>query len=284
MGKLLSWIGWLLVAVAGAGAFAWLALSRGEQVSAAWLVTAAVCTYLIAYRFYSRFIASKIFALDANRKTPAERLNDGRDYVPTNRWVVFGHHFAAIAGPGPLVGPTLAAQFGFLPGMIWILVGVSLGGAVGMHLALEAPERLDRLVLAATSARFGTPQTWDERIALVRTGGMEAVADAVLPRWFTPAFVDVQRFRAMLASTPPAVYVRYCEILREYDLRGRLGDVDAPTLAIAGAEDPTSPPDHLEGIATEIPDARVVVIPRGAHLVNVERADEFNDALLAHLA
>jgi len=141
MGKLLSWIGWLLVAVAGAGAFAWLALSRGEQVSAAWLVTAAVCTYLIAYRFYSRFIASKIFALDANRKTPAERLNDGRDYVPTNRWVVFGHHFAAIAGPGPLVGPTLAAQFGFLPGMIWILVGVSLGGAVQDFVILASSVR-----------------------------------------------------------------------------------------------------------------------------------------------
>jgi carbon starvation protein len=130
MGKLLSWLGWIVVALVGAGAFAWLALSRGEQVSAAWLVTAAVCTYLIAYRFYSKFIAAKIFALDANRATPAERLNDGRDYVPTNRWIVFGHHFAAIAGPGPLVGPTLAAQFGFLPGMIWILVGVALGGAV----------------------------------------------------------------------------------------------------------------------------------------------------------
>jgi len=141
MGKLLSWIGWLLVAVAGAGAFAWLTLSRGEQVSAAWLVTAAVCTYLIAYRFYSRFIASKIFALDANRKTPAERLNDGRDYVPTNRWVVFGHHFAAIAGPGPLVGPTLAAQFGFLPGMIWILVGVALGGAVQDFVILASSVR-----------------------------------------------------------------------------------------------------------------------------------------------
>src|SRR5215218_8731371 len=130
MRKLLSWLGWLFVAIIGASAFAWLALSRGERVSAAWLVTAAVCTYLIAYRFYSRFIASKIFALDANRTTPAERLNDGRDYVPTNRWIVFGHHFDAIAGPGPLVGPTLAAQFGFLPGMIWILVGVALGGAV----------------------------------------------------------------------------------------------------------------------------------------------------------
>jgi carbon starvation protein len=141
MGKLLSWLGWILVAVVGASAFAWLALSRGERVSAAWLVTAAVCTYLIAYRFYSRFIASKIFALDANRKTPAERMNDGRDYVPTNRWVVFGHHFAAIAGPGPLVGPTLAAQFGFLPGMIWILVGVALGGAVQDFVILASSVR-----------------------------------------------------------------------------------------------------------------------------------------------
>jgi carbon starvation protein len=118
------------VALAGAGSFAFLAITRGETISAAWLVTAAVCTYAVAYRFYSRFIAAKVFALDANRKTPAERLNDGRDYVPTNRWVLFGHHFAAIAGPGPLVGPTLAAQFGFLPGAIWIVVGVVLGGAV----------------------------------------------------------------------------------------------------------------------------------------------------------
>jgi len=143
MSKVLSWLGWIVVALVGAGAFAWLALSRGEQVSAAWLVTAAVCTYLIAYRFYSRFIASRIFALDANRVTPAERLNDGRDYVPTNRWIVFGHHFAAIAGPGPLVGPTLAAQFGFLPGMIWILVGVALGGAVQDFVILAASVRRD---------------------------------------------------------------------------------------------------------------------------------------------
>jgi len=164
------------------------------------------------------------------------------------------------------------------------LVGLSLGGAIGMQLALEAPARLERLVLAATSARFGTAETWDERIALVHRGGIEAVADAVLPRWFTPAFGDVQRFRAMLVSTPTEVYVRYCEILREYDLRGRLGDITVPTLAIAGAEDPTSPPAHLEAIAAEIADARLVVIASGAHLVNVERADEFNDALLAHLA
>src|SRR5690349_23106388 len=141
MGKVLSWLGWLLVAVVGAGAFAWLSLSRGEQVSAAWLVTAAVCTYLIAYRFYSRLIASKVFALDGNRTTPAVRLDDGRDYVPTNRWVVFGHHFAAIAGPGPLVGPTLAAQFGYLPGVIWIIVGVALGGAVQDFVILASSVR-----------------------------------------------------------------------------------------------------------------------------------------------
>src|SRR5688572_31616940 len=130
MKKLLPVIGRILVAAVGAGAIAWTALSRGESVSAAWLITAAVCTYAIAYRFYSKIIAAKIFALDARRPTPAVRLNDGRDYVPTNRWIVFGHHFAAIAGPGPLVGPTLAAQFGFLPGAIWIIVGVALGGAV----------------------------------------------------------------------------------------------------------------------------------------------------------
>jgi 3-oxoadipate enol-lactonase len=163
-------------------------------------------------------------------------------------------------------------------------VGLSLGGAVGLHVALEAPERLERLVLAATSARFGTPETWDERIALARNGGMEAVADAVLPRWFTPGFDDVQRFREMLVSTPSDVYVRYCEILREHNLRGVLGQITAPTLAIAGAEDPTSPPEHLEAIAAEIADARVVVIPNAAHLVNAERAREFDEALLGHLA
>jgi carbon starvation protein len=130
MTKAVSVVVWGAVALAGAGAMAWLALSRGETINAAWLLTAAVCSYLVAYRFYSKLIASKIFALDANRATPAELLNDGRDYVPTNRWIVFGHHFAAIAGPGPLVGPTLAAQFGFLPGAIWIIVGVVFGGAV----------------------------------------------------------------------------------------------------------------------------------------------------------
>ena len=121
---------WSIVALVGAGALAWLALSRGEHISAAWLLVAAICTYAVAYRFYSSFIAARVFALDDRRPTPAERLSDGRDFVPTNKWIVFGHHFAAIAGPGPLVGPTLAAQFGYLPGILWIIVGVVVGGAV----------------------------------------------------------------------------------------------------------------------------------------------------------
>ncbi len=121
---------WVLVAGLGAVAFGVLALARGETISAAWLVIAAVCTYAVAYRFYSRFIATRVFALDPRRATPAERLSNGRDFVPTNKWVLFGHHFAAIAGAGPLVGPVLAAQFGYLPGTLWLVIGVVLGGAV----------------------------------------------------------------------------------------------------------------------------------------------------------
>jgi 3-oxoadipate enol-lactonase len=105
----------------------------------------------------------------------------------------------------------------------------------------------------------------------------------VLPRWFTPAFGDVQRFRAMFLATPPETYVRYCEILRDFDLRGKLRAVEAPTLAVAGAEDPTSPPEQVEALAEEIPNASFVSIPRAAHMANVERPNEFNDAVGAHL-
>lgn len=121
---------WSTVSLLGAGAFGVLALSRGESVSAAWLLTAAVCTYVVGYRFYSRFLAERVFGLDPRRATPAERFNNGRDFVPTNRYVLFGHHFAAIAGAGPLVGPVLAAQFGFLPGTLWLVIGVVVAGAV----------------------------------------------------------------------------------------------------------------------------------------------------------
>ncbi|QSA97208.1 carbon starvation CstA family protein [Methylococcus sp. EFPC2] len=121
---------WALVALLGAGALGGIALQRGETVNSLWFVVAAACVYALGYRFYSAFLAARVLLLDAGRATPAERFNDGRDFVPTNRWVVFGHHFAAIAGPGPLIGPTLAAQFGYLPGTLWILVGAVLGGCV----------------------------------------------------------------------------------------------------------------------------------------------------------
>ncbi len=136
-------IAWLLVAVAGAGSLGVIATSRGETINSFWLVAAAVCTYLIAYRFYSAFIAARVMALDDRRATPAERLRNGHDFEPTNKWIVFGHHFAAIAGPGPLVGPVLAAQFGYLPGTLWIIAGAVLGGAVQDFVILFASMRRD---------------------------------------------------------------------------------------------------------------------------------------------
>ncbi|MGE0373066.1 MAG: carbon starvation CstA family protein [Gammaproteobacteria bacterium] len=130
MNPLLKYLLWLLVAVAGAAAVGGIAINRGEPINALWLIVAAVCVYALAYRFYAAWIAAKVLVFDETRATPAERFNNGRDFVPTPRWIVFGHHFAAIAGPGPLVGPTLAAQFGYLPGTLWILVGAVLGGCV----------------------------------------------------------------------------------------------------------------------------------------------------------
>lgn len=121
---------WGLLAILGAYAVSVIAIHRGESINALWLITAALCIYAIAYRFYAAWIAAKVLVIDETRATPAERLDNGRDFIPTNKWIVFGHHFAAIAGPGPLVGPTLAAQFGYLPGTLWILVGAVIGGAV----------------------------------------------------------------------------------------------------------------------------------------------------------
>jgi carbon starvation protein len=143
MRKLIVPLAWAAVAVLGATALALLALHRGETINAAWLVIAAVCTYAVGYRFYSRFLATRVFALDDRRATPAERLDNGVDFVPTNRWVLFGHHFAAIAGAGPLVGPVLAAQFGYLPGTLWLIVGVVLAGAVQDFVILFASMRRD---------------------------------------------------------------------------------------------------------------------------------------------
>ena len=116
-------LGWILIALLGAFAVAGIAVNRGESINAMWIVVAATCVYAIGYRFYSSWIAARVLSVDATRLTPALRLSNGRDFCPTHRWIVFGHHFAAIAGPGPLIGPTLAAQFGYLPGTLWILVG-----------------------------------------------------------------------------------------------------------------------------------------------------------------
>jgi carbon starvation protein len=134
---------WLGIAITGASAAGGIALNRGESINAIWFIVAAICTYLIGYRFYSAWVAARVLMLDETRATPAERLADGRDYVPTNRWVVFGHHFAAIAGPGPLIGPTLAAQFGYLPGTLWILVGSVLAGCVQDMVILFCSMRRD---------------------------------------------------------------------------------------------------------------------------------------------
>ena len=134
---------WVAVALAGAAGLAAIAFERGEPLNATWFIVAAACTYLVAYRFYSSFIAAKVLALDSTRATPAERLDDGRDFVPTNKWVLLGHHFAAIAGPGPLVGPTLAAQFGYLPGTLWLIVGAVLGGCVQDFVILFCSMRRD---------------------------------------------------------------------------------------------------------------------------------------------
>ncbi len=134
---------WFCVACLGAFAFATIALRRGEPINAMWLVLAALCTYALGYRFYSRFLAAKVLMLDSMRATPAERMENGRDFMPTNKWVVFGHHFAAIAGPGPLVGPVLAAQFGYLPGTLWILAGAIFAGCVQDFVILVFSVRRD---------------------------------------------------------------------------------------------------------------------------------------------
>src|SRR5580698_7420792 len=160
---------WVLLAIAAAFAMATIAQSRGEPVNSIWLVIAAVCTYLLGYRFYAGFLAARVMALSDQRATPAERLRDGHDYEPTNKWIVFGHHFAAIAGPGPLVGPTLAAQFGYLPGALWIIVGAVVAGAVQ-----------DFVVLFCSMRRDGKSLGQMAREEIGRTGGFAALVTVLL--------------------------------------------------------------------------------------------------------
>src|SRR6202041_1566563 len=163
MNKTLRALGWGMVGMVGAVALGAIALRRGEPINALWLVVAATCCYALGYRFYSKFIAVRILALDGLRATPAERLENGRDFLVTNKWVVFGHHFAAIAGPGPLVGPVLAAQFGYLPGTMWVLAGAVFAGCVE-----------DFVILLFSVRRDGKSLTEMAKEEIGRVGGFVA--------------------------------------------------------------------------------------------------------------
>jgi 3-oxoadipate enol-lactonase len=193
-----------------------------------------------------------------------------------------GHGGAALADVhdvGDLARRVLAA----VGGERFSFVGLSLGGAVGMRLALDVPERLERLVLACTSARFGEPSQWLARATTVRADGLAAIVDAVLGRWFTPLFDEVPAYRELFLSTDAEGYARCCEALSSFDVRDDLSSIGAPTLVIAGAEDPTTTPADVEAIADAVPDARFAVIPGAAHLANVERPDDFNRLLEEYL-
>ena len=163
--------------------------------------------------------------------------------------------------------------------------GLSLGGATGMWLAANAPERIERLVLACTSARFGEPEHWLKRAALVRERGLEPIADVIVARWFTPAESQevVERFREQLVATPREVYAACCEALAAWDFRDELAAIRAPTLVIAGADDPATPPEHAEQIARAIGTTKLV-LPYAAHLANVEQAEAFSTLVTKHLA
>src|SRR5450755_4154816 len=160
---------WIALACGAAVCLGAIAFSRGEHINSLWLVAAAACTYLLGYRFYGKFIAARVLALDDRRATPAERLRNGQDFEPTNKWIVFGHHFAAIAGPGPLVGPVLAAQFGYLPGTLWIIIGAVLGGAVQ-----------DFVILFASMRRDGKSLGKMAREEIGKVGGMVALVTVLI--------------------------------------------------------------------------------------------------------
>jgi carbon starvation protein len=203
---------WGLISALGAAGFAVLALNRGETVNAIWLIVAAVCVYAVGYRFYSKFVAKKVFQLDDNRKTPAEIFNDGKDYVPTNKWVLFGHHFAAIAGAGPLVGPILASQMGYLPGTIWIVVGAVLAGAVQDFIILFASMRRNGKSLGEMIKEEIGPVTGF--IAMLGILGIMIILLAVLALVVVKALVGSPWGMFTIAATIPiaifmGVYMRY---------------------------------------------------------------------------
>ena len=219
---------WALLAVVGAFALGYIALNRGEQINALWIVVAAVCIYLIAYRFYGQYIARNVLAVDPTRMTPAVRHNDGLDYVPTDKKVLFGHHFAAIAGAGPLVGPVLAAQMGYLPGMIWILAGVVLAGAVQDFMVLFVSTRRDGRSLGELVKEEMGPTAGV--IALVACFMIMVIILAVLAMIVVKALTHSPWGTYTVAFTIPlaifmGIYIRY---LRP----GRIGEVSVIGLVL----------------------------------------------------
>src|SRR5580704_18059752 len=212
MGRILGRLLWAAISLAAAFSLGAVAESRSEPVNSIWLVIASVCTYLVGYRFYASFVAARVMALDDRRATPAERLRDGHDFEPTNKWIVFGHHFAAIAGPGPLVGPTLAAQFGYLPGALWIVIGAVLGGAVQ-----------DFVVLFCSVRRDGKSLGQMAREEIGKVGGFIALITVLLIMIIMLAVVGLVVVNALkdspwgsftIAATMPigifmGIYVRY---------------------------------------------------------------------------
>src|SRR5271155_2927413 len=250
MNKTLKILGWGVVAVFGAVAVGTVALHRGEPINALWLVAAATCCYALAYRFYSKFIAAKILVLDGSRATPAERLENGRDFLVTNKWVVFGHHFAAIAGPGPLVGPVLAAQFGYLPGTMWVLAGAVFAGCVQ-----------DFVILLFSVRRDGKSLTEMAKSEIGRVGGFVAYAAVIsilIILLAVAALIVVNALKASPWGTfTIAMTMPIALLMGVYLRRARAGDSDhglwfcrvgVAGVAAAGA---TRLPEHIRKVGND---------------------------------
>ena len=228
MKKTLGSLMWFLVALAGAGAYATLAFQRGEHLNSVYILIAALCSYAIGYRFYSKWLAAQVLMLDDRRATPCEVHDDGKDFVKTNKWIVFGHHFAAISGPGPLVGPVLAAQFGDLPGTLWILIGVTLGGAVQDFVVLFASLRRDGKSLGQmVKEELNTTAGY---LALVAILGIMIILLAVLALVVVKALAESPWGVFTVGATIPIAMLMGC-----YLRFGRVGKVlEASAFGVVG--------------------------------------------------
>jgi 3-oxoadipate enol-lactonase len=217
--------------------------------------------------------------LSGSLGSTAEMWEPQRAVLAGNRVVALKHpgHGGAPVDEVATIGDLAARALAQIEADRFSFVGLSLGGAIGMQIALDAPHRVEKLVLAATSVQFGDPQQWRDRAATVRAQGLEAIVDATMGRWFTRPPED--RWRAMFLSVDREGYARCCETLAAWDAREAVARIDVPTLAIAGTADPTTPPEHLRAIADAIPGARLEILEGAAHLLNVERSDAFNDLL-----